>query len=105
MSSRTPNNPRRDKSRPRQARTRIERDRRSSSRRSYKLVFDFLLDVIGPERMFIYLDEYFIDAQPSVHVLYESFCAEAKRRHNLDSLYMRNAAGCGALFSLMPTRD
>jgi hypothetical protein len=72
---------------------------------SYKIVFDFLLDVIGPERMFIYLDEYFIDAQPSVHVLYESFCVEAKRRHNLDSLYMRNAAGCGALFSLMPTRD
>lgn len=72
---------------------------------SYKTVFDFLIDVIGPKRMFIYLDEYFIDAQPSVHVLYESFCAEAKRRHNLDSLYMRNAAGCGALFSLMPTRD
>ncbi len=71
---------------------------------SYKTVFDFLLDVIGPERMFIYLDEYFIDAQPSVHVLYESFCADAKRRHNLDSLYMRNAAGCGALFSLMPAR-
>jgi len=69
---------------------------------SYKTVFDFLLDVIGRERMFIYLDEYFIDAQPSVHILYADFCAEAKRRHNLDSLYMRNAAGCGALFSLMP---
>ena len=52
--------------------------------------------------MFIYLDEYFIDAQPSVHILYADFCAEAKRRYNLDSLYMRNAAGCGALFSLMP---
>jgi len=48
---------------------------------SYKTVFDFLLDVIGPDRMFIYLDEYFIDAQPSVHVLYDRFCSEAKRRY------------------------
>jgi hypothetical protein len=72
---------------------------------SYKTVFDFLLDVIGQERMFIYLDEYFIDVDRAVHVLYQDFCAEAKRRHNLDSLYMRNAAGCGALFCLMPARS
>ena len=71
---------------------------------SYKTVFDFLLDVIGPERMFIYMDEYFIDAKPSVHSLYRDFAAEAKRRYDFDSLYMRNAAGCGALFSLMPSR-
>jgi hypothetical protein len=69
---------------------------------SYKLVFDFLLDVMKPARMFIYIDEYFEDHTPSIHPLYEAFAAEAKRRHGLDSLYMRNAGGFGALFCLMP---
>ena len=34
--------------------------------------------------------------------LYSAFAAEAKRRYNLDSLYMRNAGAFGALFCLMP---
>jgi hypothetical protein len=69
---------------------------------SYKLIFDFLIDVIGPYRMFIYLDEYFIDTKPSVNVLYDEFAAAAKRRYDLNSIYVRNAAGCGALFCLVP---
>lgn len=69
---------------------------------SYKLVFDFILDVMKPERMFIYIDEYFEEHTPSIHPLYEAFAAEAKQRHGLDSLYMRNAGGFGALFCLMP---
>lgn len=69
---------------------------------SYKFVFDFLLDVMKPQRMFIEIDEYFEEHTPSTHTLYEEFAAEAKRRYNLDSLYMRNAGGFGALFCLMP---
>src|SRR5262245_2615080 len=40
---------------------------------SYKVVLDFLIDVMTPDRMFIYLDEYFIDVAPSVHTLYQEF--------------------------------
>jgi hypothetical protein len=69
---------------------------------SYETVFDFLLDVIGSKRMFIYLDEYFIDTQPPVNTLYREFAAAAKERHRLESLFVRNAAGCGALFCLVP---
>lgn len=69
---------------------------------SYKFVFDFLLDVMKPERMFIEIDEYFEDHKPAIHPLYQDFAAEAKRRYNLDSLYMRNAGAFGALFCLMP---
>lgn len=61
-----------------------------------------MLDVIGPRRMFIYLDEYFIDTQPPVHALYRDFAAAAKQRHGLESLYVRNAAGYGAMFCLVP---
>ena len=71
---------------------------------SYKVVLDFLIDVMTPDRMFIYLDEYFIDVAPSVHTLYQEFTRKAKQRYDLDSIYMRNADGCGALFCLMPTR-
>jgi hypothetical protein len=68
---------------------------------SYKCVFDFLLDVMHPnEKMFIYIDEYFMDAP--VALLYQMFADEAKKRHNLHSLYMRNAGNFGALFCLMP---
>jgi len=67
---------------------------------SYKFVFDFLLDVIGPDKMYIYLDEYFMDAP--VPVLYQMFVDEAKKRHGLSSIYMRNAGNFGALFCLMP---
>jgi len=69
---------------------------------SYKLVFDFLLDVIKPERIFIEIDEYFEEHKPPIHTLYQDFAAKAKQRHNLDSLYMRNAGAFGALFCLMP---
>jgi hypothetical protein len=71
---------------------------------SYKFCFDFLLDVMTPERMFIEIDEYFEEHNPSIHPLYQDFAAEAKERYNLDSLYMRNAGGFGALFCLMPGR-
>jgi hypothetical protein len=72
---------------------------------SYKAVLDFLIEIMTPDgRMFIYLDEYFIDAKPSVHHLYQDFARQAKARYGLDSLYMRNAVGCGALFCLQPTR-
>lgn len=68
---------------------------------SYKLVFDWLIDVITPDqKMFIYLDEYFLDAP--VPVLYDIFCEEAKKRYNLRSIYVRNAGNFGALFCLMP---
>lgn len=68
---------------------------------SYKLVFDWLIDVIVPgQKMFIYLDEYFLDAP--VPVLYDVFCEEAKKRYNLRSIYVRNAGNFGALFCLMP---
>ena len=66
---------------------------------SYKVVFDFLIDVIR-SKMFIYLDEYFLDAY--VPKLYRKFADSAKQRYNLDSLYMRNAGSFGALFCLMP---
>lgn len=69
---------------------------------SYKFVFDFLLEVMRPERMFIEIDEYFEEHKPPIHGLYRDFAAEAKRRFNLDSLYMRNAGAFGALFCLMP---
>jgi len=71
---------------------------------SYKLVFDFLLDVMKPERIFIEIDEYFEEHMPPIHTLYQDFAAEAKKRYNLDSLYMRNAGAFGALFCLMPGR-
>jgi hypothetical protein len=70
---------------------------------SYKFVFDFLLEVMKPERMFIEIDEYFEEHKPSIHPLYCDFAAEAKKRFNLDSLYMRNAGAFGALFCLMPS--
>lgn len=69
---------------------------------SYKLVFDFLLDVMRPERMFIAMDEYFEDHSPAIHTLYEEFAAKAKKRYGLDSLYMRNAGAYDGLFCLMP---
>jgi hypothetical protein len=69
---------------------------------SYQVVFDFLLDVIGPDRLFIYLDEFFIATEPPVHKLYYEFASAARQRHGLESLYVRNAAGCGALFCLVP---
>ena len=65
---------------------------------SYKTVFDFLLDVIGPERMFIYMDEYFIDAKPSVHSLYRDFAAEAKRRYDFDSFICATPRAAGRYF-------
>jgi hypothetical protein len=67
---------------------------------SYKLVFDFLLDVIGSGKMYVYIDEYFTD--PPVAALYEEFAEAAMDRHALRSIYMRNAASFGALFCLMP---
>jgi hypothetical protein len=69
---------------------------------SYKLAFDFLLDVMKPSRMFIEIDEYFEEHKPSIHPLYQEFAAQAKARFNLDSLYMRNAGAFGALFCLIP---
>jgi hypothetical protein len=69
---------------------------------SYKIVFDFLLDVMKPQRMFIEIDEYFEDHRPPIHPIYQDFAAKAKQRFNLDSLYMRNAGAFGALFCLMP---
>ncbi|HEY3919449.1 MAG TPA: hypothetical protein VGL83_16795 [Stellaceae bacterium] len=67
---------------------------------SYKLVFDFLIDVMVADKMFIYLDEYFTD--PPVPPLYEAFCDQVRERYGLRSIYMRNAANFGALFCLMP---
>ena len=69
---------------------------------SYKFVFDFLLEVMKPQRMFIEIDEYFEEHVPPIHPLYHDFAAKAKERFNLDSLYMRNAGAFGALFCLMP---
>jgi hypothetical protein len=69
---------------------------------SYKMVFDFLLDVMKPERIFIEIDEYFEDHKPPIHTLYQDFAVKAKQRYNLDSMYMRNAGAFGALFCLMP---
>lgn len=69
---------------------------------SYKFVFDFLLDVMRPDRMFIEIDEYFEEHSPAIHTLYDDFAQAAKDRYNLDSLYMRNAGAFGALFCLMP---
>ena len=70
---------------------------------SYKQVFDFLLDVIKPRRMFIAMDEYFEYHKPPIHPLYQDFAAKAKERYGLDSLYIRNAGAFGALFCLMPS--
>lgn len=70
---------------------------------SYRIVFDFLLDVIVANKMFIYLDEYLMDHP--VAALYQNFAAEVKRRHGLTSLYVRNAGSFGALFCLMPGLD
>lgn len=70
---------------------------------SYKQVFDFLLDVMKPQRMFIALDEYFEEHKPPIHPLYQDFAAKAKERYGLDSLYMRNAGAFGALFCLTPS--
>ncbi len=68
---------------------------------SYKLVFDFLLDVIGSYKMYIYLDEYFCD-HPVANLYDGVFVKELKERHKLRSIYMRNAGSFGALFCLMP---
>jgi hypothetical protein len=66
------------------------------------VVFDFLIDVIGaPEKMFIYLDEYFIE--PAVPKLYKIFTDAARERYGIESIYMRNASNFGALFCLMPS--
>ena len=73
------------------------------SQLSYRLVFDFLLDVIGSHKMFIYLDEYLMDHP--VAALYQKFAAEVKRRHRLTSIFVRNAGSFGALFCLMPGLD
>ncbi len=43
---------------------------------SYKVVFDWLIDVMNGEKMFIYLDEYFTD--PPVPPLYD--CSARKQR-------------------------
>jgi hypothetical protein len=73
-----------------------------SSSDSYALVFDFLLDVMQPAKMFIYLDEYFTDV-PGLISLYDDFTAKAQERFKLRSIYMRNAGSFGALFCLMPS--
>jgi hypothetical protein len=70
---------------------------------SYKIVLDFLLDVIVPDKMYIYLDEYFTD--PPVARLYQQFVANVKERHGLSNIYMRNAGSFGALFCLMAGLD
>jgi len=72
-----------------------------SSADSYALVFDFLLAVMLPAKMFIYLDEYFTDV-PGLVSLYEDFASKARDRFNLRNIYMRNAGSFGALFCLMP---
>jgi hypothetical protein len=71
-----------------------------SIKSSYKLVFDFLLDVATGEKMFVYIDEYFTD--PPIAELYDEFADNATVRHRLRSVYMRNAGSFGALFCLMP---
>jgi hypothetical protein len=67
---------------------------------SYEIVFAFLADVIGCDKMFIYVDEYFTD--PPVARLYQDFAVAIKARLGLTSIYMRNAGSFGALFCLMP---
>ena len=72
-----------------------------STAASYKIVLEFLLDVICPtQKMFIYLDEYFIE--PSIPPLYSAFTKVLKERYEIQSLYMRNAGNFGALFCLTP---
>lgn len=67
-------------------------------------MFDFLLDVMQPAKMFIYLDEYFTDV-PGLISLYDDFAAKAQERFKLRSIYMRNAGSFGALFCLIPSLD
>jgi hypothetical protein len=51
---------------------------------SYKIVFDFLIDVLSPQRTFVYMDEYFVEETTGVHTLYRDFAEKAKERYGLD---------------------
>ena len=66
---------------------------------SYELVFDFILGLMA-DKSFLYMDEYFINAD--VPMLYKEFAAKLHEEQGLNSYYMRNAGGFGALFRIMP---
>lgn len=63
----------------------------------YKLVFEFLVDLIQIQSCFIYMDEYY-----SCHVseYFDQFMSELKKRHNMAARLVCNAGGFGALFYL-----
>lgn len=62
----------------------------------YKLVFEFLVDLMQPQS-FIYMDEYYSGA---VIQYFEQFMTELKKRYNMEARLIRNAGGFGALFYL-----
>jgi Macrocin-O-methyltransferase (TylF) len=66
---------------------------------SYELVFDFVFDLMA-KTGFVYMDEYFINAD--VPGLYRKFCDRLRDERGIESYYMRNAGGFGALFRLLP---
>ena len=66
---------------------------------SYEMAFDFILGLMAG-MSFVYMDEYFINAD--VPILYKEFSAKLREEQGLNSYYMRNAGGFGALFRIMP---
>lgn len=66
---------------------------------SYRTCFDFIAEFIREDRVFIYMDEYFITLD--VPAMFEDFARKAWTRHGLKSYYVCNAGGFGALFCLM----
>lgn len=66
---------------------------------SYRLVFDFIFDLMAVES-YIYMDEYF--QNPAVTEYYRQFCEDLRTKRNMGSVYIRNAGGFGGLFRLYP---
>lgn len=66
---------------------------------SYRVVFDWSIDLIATIRCFVYMDEYYITS--GVRELFEEFCEKAKDRYGMRPNFVMNAGTFGALFLLM----
>jgi hypothetical protein len=53
---------------------------------SYRLVFEFLLEIMKLEHMFIELDTYFENHKPPIPPLYQDFATRARQQFNFDNL-------------------
>lgn len=70
---------------------------------SYRTCFDFIIEFIRQDRVFVYMDEYFITLE--VPAMFGAFARKAEERYGLKPHYVRSAGGFGALFCLMSERQ